>query len=177
MCGPKTQIRTCASTAKGRERPPLFARPAARKVTRGRSRPFLRCAALCIRPHGVRTAASNYKPGLNRPAHRSPKNIFQIRWAFFLSRIFPTRCPLVEIEGRFFPCKPTRLPRNHMGQAEKWPSLLRVKEKHEEAEYNFLLFEIKKIGLLPHISHLLCLFIDRGHSRRFPGIVSERFGR
>ena len=111
FCNPRlhrpiqTQDRkTCtrASTSKGRERPPLFARPAARKATRDRSRPFASYNALCIRPHWVSTAANNYKPAFNRPAHRSPKNIFQIRRAFFLSRIFPTSCPLVEIEVSSF---------------------------------------------------------------------------
>ena len=91
------------STAKGRERPPLFARPAARKVTRGRSRPFLRRNAFCIRPHWVRTAAATTDPYSTDQPTDPPKNIFQIRWAFFLSRISPTRCPLVQIEGHVFP--------------------------------------------------------------------------
>jgi hypothetical protein len=108
MHGPEALIWTRASMAKGRERPHLFARPAARKATRGRSRPFLSRNALCTRPRWMSTAASKYK--LNRTAHRSPRNIVQVGRAFFLCRILPTSCPLVEIEGHFFPWKPTHIP-------------------------------------------------------------------
>jgi len=134
MCGPKTQIRTCASTAKGRERPPLFVRPAARKVTRGRSRPFLRCTALCIRPHWVRTAASKYKLVLNRAVHRFPRNIVQVVRAFFLCGILQTSCPLVQIEDDFPSRTPTPLSKNCRGEIEKRTPFLRVEEKHEEGQ-------------------------------------------
>ena len=122
MHGPEALIWTRASTAKGRERPHLFARPAARKATRGRPRPFLSCNALCTRPRWMSTAASKYK--LSRTVHRSPRNIVQVGRAFFLCRILPTSCPIVEIEGDFSPRTPTPLSKNRRAGGRPFQILL-----------------------------------------------------
>ena len=135
MHGPETLLGTRASTAKGRERPPLFVRPAARKVTRGHSRPFLGCNALCIRPRWMTAAASKYKLVLHRTVHRLPRNIVQVRRAFFLCGILPTSCPLVQIEGDFPSRTRTPLSKNRRGEIENRAPFHRVEEKYEEAKY------------------------------------------
>src|ERR1700691_4190503 len=163
MHGPEALIWTRASTAKGRERPHLFARPAARKATRGRSRPFLSCNALCTRPRWMSTAASKYK--LNRTVHRSPRNIVQVGRAFFLCRILPTSCPLVEIEGDFSSRTPTPLSKNRREESKSGCLSFESNRSMKKAKSNFS--RQRKVNFPPHISPFFCLFIDRGHSRRF----------
>jgi hypothetical protein len=135
MHGPEALIWTRASTAKGRERPHLFARPAARKATRGRSRPFLSCNTLCTRPRWMSTAASKYK--FNQTVHRSPRNIVQVGRAFFLCRILPTSCPLVEIEGDFSSRTPTPLSKNRREESKSGWLSFESNRSMKKAKANF----------------------------------------
>jgi len=104
-----------------------------------------------------------------------PKEYFQIRRAFFLCGVLPTSCPLVQIEGDFPPGRPTPLYTNCRKKSKSGRLSFESKRSTKKAKSNFS--KQIKVNFPPHISPFFCLFISRGCSRRFLGIVSERFGR
>ena len=100
--------------------------------------PALSCLVMLFVLARMSTAASKYK--LNRTVHRSPRNIVQVGRAFFLCRILPTSCPLVEIEGDFPSRTPTPLYKNRREESKR--GCLSFESKHEEGQIQ--LFETKK---------------------------------
>ena len=111
--------RTQASTSKGRERPPLFARPAARKATGRRSRPFLSCS----RQRAMSTTNSTSKPIINGGDHQSARIISSGQAGIFSLRDLADFLPISISRGVLRRTIPSLFPAIPHGK----PSIQRVR--------------------------------------------------